>query len=96
VHSQPRTPTIPWLREVILPLRSGETPPGVLHPALGPSAQDRHGSVGVRPEEATKMIRGLEHPSYEERLRRVGAVQSGKEKAAGRPYSSLPVLKVSL
>jgi len=38
----------------------------------------------------TNMVRGLEHLSYEERLR-VVAVQPGEEKALGRPYSSLPV-----
>jgi len=42
-------------------LCSGETPPGVQlqelqHPALEPSAQDRHGPAGAGPEEATKMI----------------------------------------
>ena len=37
-------------------LRSAETPPGVLRPALEPSAQDRHGPVGAGPKEATKMI----------------------------------------
>jgi len=37
----------------------------VLHPALEPSAQQRHGPVGAGPEEATKMVRGLEHLSYE-------------------------------
>ncbi|KAK4815546.1 hypothetical protein QYF61_003638 [Mycteria americana] len=39
---------------------------------------------------ATKMIRGLEHLSYEDRLR-PAVVQPGEEKAPGRPYSSLPV-----
>ena len=46
-----------------------ETPPAVLCPALESSAQERHGAVGVGPEEATKMIIGMEHFSCDERLR---------------------------
>jgi len=42
-------------------LCSGESPPRVLCPALEPSAQERRGSVGAGPEEATKVMRGLEH-----------------------------------
>jgi len=46
-------------------LRSGESPPGVLCPALEPSEQDRHEVVGAGPEEATKIVRGMEHLSCE-------------------------------
>jgi len=53
-------------------LYSGETPAGVLCPALEPSAQERHRTAGAGPEEATKMIQGLEQLSCEERLRGLG------------------------
>lgn len=33
------------------PLRSGETPPGAMPSALGSSAQEGHGSVGMSPKE---------------------------------------------
>ena len=50
-------------------LCSGETPTGVLHPALEASAQERHRAVGVGPDEATKMLEGREHLSCEKRLK---------------------------
>ncbi|GAB0178294.1 cAMP-dependent protein kinase inhibitor alpha [Grus japonensis] len=47
-------------RELILPLCSTLVRPHLeqLRPALGASAQERHGAVGASPEEAVKMIEG--------------------------------------
>ncbi|PKU34056.1 rna-directed dna polymerase from mobile element jockey- hypothetical protein [Limosa lapponica baueri] len=42
------------LREVMLPLCSCKTPPGVLHPALGPQILEEHRPVGGGPEDDYK------------------------------------------
>jgi len=60
---------------------------GALCPALEPSAQERHGSAGVVPEEATKM-RGLEYLSHEERPRDLWLFSLDKRQLKGDPTAA--------
>jgi len=71
VHLQPSRPTVAWVaskeawpagvlggRDSAPLLCSGETPPGLLRPALEPSAQERHGPAEVGEEEGHRNDRG--------------------------------------
>jgi len=61
-------------------LHSRETPPGVLHPALKPSAQERHGPVEVDPDEGCKNDRRNGTPLLLGQAETFGLVQPGEEK----------------
>jgi len=74
-------------------LCAGEIPPGVLCPDLEPSAQERQESVGVDPEEATKMIRGLKQLSYGERPRELALIHLEKRSLQGDLLAAFQYLK---
>ena len=83
------------LRQMILhPLVCiGEASPGVLCSDMESSVGERHGPVGIHPEESHKNDPRDGTPLLRGQAERRGAVQTGEGKAPGRPESGLSVSK---
>jgi len=77
-------------------LCTDETSPGVLHPDVESSVQERHGPVGVHPEESHKNDLRDRTPLLGGQVERAGAVQPGEEKALGRLFIILRIILYSL
>jgi len=76
-------------REVILPLCTGKTYPGVLRPDVESSTQERHRPVGACPEEDPRD--GT--PPCKDRLRELGLFSLGKRRLHGGLIETFQYLK---
>ena len=86
---QPRGPTISRLHQEKCDqqaeggdsaplLCSCETPPGLLHPVLGPPTQKGHGGVGAGPEDGPEDYQRAGAPPLRGHAERAGAFQPGE------------------
>ena len=81
-------------REGILPLYSPlMRPPCSVVSSSGTPTSEGHGPARAGPEEATKMIRGLEHLPCEDRLRELGLFSLEKRRLQGDLIAAFQYLK---
>ena len=61
-------------------LCAGEASSGVVCPDVEFSVLEKHGAVGVCPEKGPKIIQGMEHFSYKDRLKELGLLNLEKRR----------------